>query len=123
MVGVDIRARLIAIAKSVVFVALATATPVSTFAAAISAPCAASHHACDAPAITSCCCLLSSGGSVPATTNGNQDPLATAAAVHPLPGTSVVAVMVVPSQSWFRASTRSAGPPLPLHLLNVSILR
>jgi hypothetical protein len=117
------RTRIKWVARALVGLALMTAAPVSTFAEALRSPCAERHHSCEAPAITSCCCLLSSGGSIPATTNGNQDSVAAPAAVDPLPGTTAIAVIRVPSQSWFRASARSAGPPLPLHLLNVSILR
>ena len=99
------------------------ALPVSTFAAALASPCATVEHRCDAPAIERCCCLESTGTSVPATTQNGPEisnaPAMTATGTAAACGLA----FVFPPEAWFRVCSRTAGPPLPLHLLNVSIRR
>lgn len=111
------------VAKGLLVLILFGATPVSTFAEAIQSPCTARHHQCDAPAISSCCCRDSGDDSLPATTDTGRNALKAPAALAPAVELALGTGIVVPRQAWCRVSTRCAGPPLPLHLLNVSILR
>lgn len=99
------------------------ATPVSAFAAELQSPCTAKHHQCDAPSVDRCCCLESAGGSVPATTERGLELLRAPAVIAASVATVCGPPFVFLSAAWFRVCSRSARPPLPLHLLNVSILR
>ena len=98
------------------------AMPVSAFAAVFLSPCAAKHHQCDAPSVERCCCIESAGSSVPATTEKGPE-LSAPAMVAPFAAMACNLAFVFPPEAWFRVCSRAARPPLPLHLLNVSILR
>lgn len=96
------------------------AVPVSVFANEF--PCAAPSHQCDAPSVERCCGLESTGGSVPAITAKGPELLSAPAMLAPAALMARGAGFVFP-EAWFRVCSRAARPPLPLHLLNVSILR
>ena len=102
--------------------ALLGATPVSVFAEALQSLCAASQHQCDAPAVERCCCVGSVGGSVPATTEKGPELRSAPVMLAPAALTACGLGFVFPIDAWFHVCSRAARPPLPLHLLNVSIL-
>ena len=101
---------------------LLRATPVSLIAAELQSSCAATHHQCDAPSISHCCCVESGDGFAPAI--GERGPLLNGPSLIAPPAAMTCGlVFVFPPEGWYRVSSRVARPPLPLHLLNVSILR
>ena len=99
------------------------AAPVSLIAAELQSSCAATQHQCDAPSISHCCCVDFGGGSAPATSERGPEPLGGPALIAPTAAMTCGLVFVFPPEAWSRVCSRAARPPLPLHLLNVSILR
>ena len=99
------------------------ATPATILAEEFQSPCAVSHHQCDAPSVERCCCVESAGGSVPATAEKGPELLRAPAMLAPAALVACGLGFVFPPEAWFRVCSRAARPPLPLHLLNVSILR
>ena len=121
---VSVRYRIRGVARALLVISLLGAMPVSAFAEALTSPCSGrSHHQCDAPAIASCCCRDSGGASTPSDTPASPGVLHAPVAVALSSEEAIGPCLVVPPQAWFHASTRCAGPPLDLHILNVSILR
>ena len=120
--GMDVSApcRIRRVAVVLLAFVLLGATPVSMFAKEF--PCPAPHHQCDAPSVVRCCCLEFTGGSVSAITEKGPERLSAPAMVAPAALMAHGAGFVFPPEAWFRVCSRAAGPPFPLHLLNVAIL-
>ena len=120
---VGFRYRIRGVANVLLALILLGAMPASTWAEELQSPCTAKQHQCDAPSIARCCCVESGSGPVPATTESGPKLLGAAPVLAPTAAPACGLVFAFPPDAWFRVCSSSARPPLPLHLLNVSILR
>jgi hypothetical protein len=102
---------------------LSVAAPVSSVVGELTSPCTEKQHQCDAPAIARCCCIEADSGALPATSEAGPKLMSAPPMVAVTAASARDLSSVLSQDLWTRECTRVARPPLPLHLLNVSILR